>query len=83
LWLRALGGRAVLAAATIALGWAAIDEVHQTGVQGRHGTPVDVLIDGIGITVAWLAWRAWHARRPAPPPPPPRVEGRLNQPHDG
>ena len=38
LWLRALRGRAVLAAA-IALAYAVSDELHQTFVDGRHGSP--------------------------------------------
>jgi VanZ family protein len=62
LWLRALGGgegrRVVLAAACIAVAYAATDEFHQTFVDGRHGTPVDVLIDATGITIAWAIWRA-------------------------
>jgi VanZ family protein len=32
--------------------YACSDEYHQTFVAGRHGSPVDVLIDGAG---AWLA----------------------------
>ena len=62
LWLRALGWRAPWAAAAIALAYAATDELHQTFVDGRHGTPVDVLIDGVGIAVAALA-RRWARRR--------------------
>lgn len=54
LWLRALGRRHAWAAAAIALGYAATDELHQTVVHGRHGTPVDVLIDGVGVAVAAL-----------------------------
>lgn len=42
--------------ATFFLGvlFAALDEFHQHFVPGRCGTPVDVLIDTIGITVACL-----------------------------
>ena len=40
------------AAALIALAYAASDEWHQTFVPGREGTPRDVAIDGIGITLA-------------------------------
>ena len=39
-------------ALAISLGYAATDEFHQTFVDGRHGTPVDVLIDSIGIAIA-------------------------------
>jgi VanZ family protein len=57
LWLRALGWRAPWAAAAIALGYAATDELHQTFVHGRHGTPVDVAIDALGIFLAALLVR--------------------------
>ena len=52
----ALGTRA--AASLITLAYAVADEYHQTFVEGRHGTPVDVLIDAVGIAVAV----ALHAR---------------------
>jgi len=51
--LRGLGARLPLAAAmAISLGYAAGDEFHQTFVDGRRGTPVDVLIDAAGIVAA-------------------------------
>jgi VanZ family protein len=65
-WWRALRGmgvsrdiRFVIAlAVAISLAYSASDEFHQTFVHGRHGTPVDVLIDSIGITIAAAyAWR--------------------------
>ncbi len=56
LWLRALGWRAPLAAAAIAVGWAVVDELHQATVAGRHGTPADVLIDAAGVALAWGLW---------------------------
>jgi VanZ family protein len=49
---------AVALAVVIALAFSASDEFHQTFVDGRHGTPVDVLIDAIGMTLA-----AVYARR--------------------
>jgi len=59
LWLRALGGPARPGvAAGIAIAYAATDEVHQTFVEGRHGTPVDVLIDATGVAIAWGMWRS-------------------------
>ena len=58
LWLRALGRDRALAAALIAIGYAVTDEVHQTSVEGRHGTPTDVAIDAAGVVAAWLLWRA-------------------------
>jgi VanZ family protein len=60
LWWRALGWgapRAPLLAAAIAIGYAATDEFHQTFVAGRHGSPVDVLIDATGVLIAWLVLR--------------------------
>jgi VanZ family protein len=61
LWWRALGGittprRAVAAAAALSLVYAASDEVHQSFIEGRHGTPLDVAIDSVGIAAVslWL-----------------------------
>jgi hypothetical protein len=64
LWLRALGrgGRAGWVAAAIAIGYAVTDELHQTFVEGRHGAPLDVLIDATGIALAALAWRTGVSR---------------------
>jgi VanZ family protein len=58
LWMRALRGRAV-PAAVIAIGYAITDEIHQSFVDGRVGSPLDVAIDaaGVGIAVAIWAWR--------------------------
>lgn len=37
---------------------AVLDEIHQAFVPGRTGTPVDVMIDAVGIALAaWLLWR--------------------------
>ena len=64
LWWRALGRDNVeVAAAAIAIGYSITDELHQTTVEGRHGTPVDVLIDSTGVALAYLAVRA-RGRRP-------------------
>lgn len=58
LWWRALQGigvgfRAALAGAlAIGLAYAVSDELHQTFVDGRHGSPVDVLIDSAGMATA-------------------------------
>lgn len=52
--LYALPGRPASAAA-IAVLYAISDEWHQTFTEGRHGSPVDVLIDSAGIALAWLA----------------------------
>jgi VanZ family protein len=49
---------AVGLALAIAIAYAASDEFHQTFVEGRHGTPVDVLIDSVGmVAVALLLLR--------------------------
>lgn len=69
LWWRALRTRlaaraAVLLAVVISVAYAATDEAHQLSVDGRHGTPVDVLIDTAGaVTAATLIVRR---RRRAP-----------------
>ena len=49
-WWALVGGvrRPLLAAAAISLAYAATDEYHQTFVDGRHGSPLDVGIDAIG-----------------------------------
>ena len=68
--LRGLGARLPLAIAiAISLGYAASDEFHQTFVEGRRGTPVDVLIDAAGIVtagtvIALLRLRAASNARP-------------------
>jgi VanZ family protein len=75
-WWRALRGlsivrdnrTAVTLAVAIALAYSASDEFHQTFVDGRHGTPVDVLIDAIGMTLAAL-----YARRRSLGPSRPRA----------
>ena len=52
LWYRALGLRSPAAAIAITLAYAVSDEFHQTFVEGRHGSPVDVLIDAAGVAIA-------------------------------
>jgi VanZ family protein len=41
----------------LAVAYAATDEFHQTFVRGRHGSPIDVGIDAIGVTLGLMAWR--------------------------
>jgi VanZ family protein len=53
----------LLAAAAASLAYAATDELHQTFVQGRHGTPVDVLVDSVGIALAVALAARFQARR--------------------
>lgn len=57
------GRRAVVAAAAVAIAWAAADELHQTTVSGRVGSPWDVAIDAAGVGVAVLLWRGWTLAR--------------------
>ena len=65
LWWRALRSVtnepiAVLLAFVLASGYAITDEFHQTFVEGRHGTPVDWLIDSAGAGV--VALQLWRTR---------------------
>ena len=64
-WWALVGGvrRPLLAAAAISLAYAATDEYHQTFVDNRHGSPLDVGIDAIGIALACLVI---HLRWPRP-----------------
>ena len=73
LWLtlaRATGWRRPIAATAVALLYACSDELHQSFVQGRHGTPIDVAIDAFGIGVAACGWVLRTRRRGARPQPP-------------
>ncbi len=56
--------RAVAAAPAFALGvlYAVSDEVHQSFVEGRNGSPWDVAIDAAGVGLAVLAW--WRYSQP-------------------
>ena len=55
-----------LAAVAVSVAYAVSDELHQTLVTGRHGSPVDVLIDSVGIVaVAVLALRLSRPPRDA------------------
>jgi VanZ family protein len=52
----------------VALGvvYAASDEVHQMFVEGRHGAPLDVVIDAAGLLVGIIAWRRLVSRASRP-----------------
>ena len=56
--------RAILLAFLISSAYAATDELHQSFVEGRHGTPVDWAIDTAGAGLAALRLRALQ-RMPA------------------
>ncbi len=72
LWLtlaRATDWRRPILAAGIAVLYAAGDELHQSFVEGRHGTPADVMIDTVGVGLAALAWAITARQRGRPGPP--------------
>ena len=72
LWWRALRtltppDRAALIALCICIAYSATDEYHQTFVEGRHGSPIDVVIDGAGAgLVAFVLRRRTLATGRAP-----------------
>jgi hypothetical protein len=71
LWWRALrtvmgAGPAILAALLISVGYAVTDEYHQSFVEGRNGTVVDVVIDSLGAVAAALWLRRRHISPGAP-----------------
>jgi VanZ family protein len=55
-------GRSGLAFALGTL-YAVSDELHQTFVRGRHGSPVDVAIDAVGVALGIAVWHALQTRR--------------------
>ncbi len=64
LWLtvaRAATWRRPVATTLFTLLYACSDEWHQSFIDGRHGTPVDVAIDAVGMAIAALA--TWPRRR--------------------
>jgi VanZ family protein len=56
--------RALRWAVATSLVRAVLDEIHQAFVPGRTGTPVDVMIDAVGITLAAWLIRRRSARKP-------------------
>ena len=55
LLLRALGRES--AALAVGIAYAASDELHQPFVPGRQGSPLDVLLDSVGVAVGVYAVR--------------------------
>ena len=43
--------------------YAVSDEVHQMFVPGRHGAPLDVAIDALGVALGVALWQSVRARR--------------------
>jgi VanZ family protein len=63
LWWRALGYRSPLPAIVIALAYAASDELHQTFVNDRAGSPVDWAFDAAGVGLAGALVVLWSRLR--------------------
>jgi len=63
LLLRAIGRE--LPALAVGIGYAITDEVHQHFVSGRHASPIDVLIDTIGLALGIFVVRGLLRPRPA------------------
>ena len=82
LWLalaRATGWRRPLVVTALAILYAISDEIHQTFVDDRHGSPVDVAIDTLGIGLAALAWVKGARDRGGRPGPPWPLRGAPSQ----
>jgi len=61
LLMRALGQE--LPALVLGIAYATTDELHQLLVAGRHGSPVDVVIDSLGVLIGIAVLRrVVHAR---------------------
>lgn len=74
LWFRALHlGRRLESAPSawtalaISVAWASADELHQTFVPSRTASPLDVILDATGATLATLTAHIWTAVRRPPP----------------
>src|SRR5687768_4325846 len=59
---RALDREWIAVAAGVA--YAASDEFHQHFVSGRHGSPVDVAIDAVGVALGVYVYRRLQQTRP-------------------
>jgi VanZ family protein len=64
LLLRAIGRE--LPALALGIGYATTDEIHQHFVGGRHASPIDVLIDTVGLVVGIFLVNRLFPTRPVP-----------------
>jgi VanZ family protein len=64
LLLRALGRE--LPSFAVGIGYAISDEIHQHFVRGRHASPVDVLIDTVGLAIGIFLVSRLFQTRPVP-----------------
>ena len=62
--LRPSVARPIAVAMAISILYAASDELHQTKVDGRHGTPIDLIFDGAGILIAGGLIARYDRQRP-------------------
>ena len=60
LLLRALGRE--LPALLAGVAYAVTDEIHQHFVEGRHASPLDVALDGIGVALGIFLFRLFQTR---------------------
>ena len=60
LLVRATGSEPV--AFGVAVAYAVTDEIHQTFVNGRHGAPLDVAVDAVGVLLGIGLWRLARRR---------------------
>ena len=57
--------RPELPALAVGIAYAITDELHQHFVRGRHASPIDVLIDTVGLAVGIFVVRGLFRPRPA------------------
>jgi len=58
---RALGRE--VPALALGIAYAITDEIHQHFVRGRHASPIDVLIDTVGVAIGLLVFRLLRERQ--------------------
>ncbi len=66
----ALRWRLPALAFTLTVAYGAVDEVHQSFVDGRDATVVDLAVDALGAAAAWALTGQMRRRRPGPAPGP-------------